>query len=117
MSNMNDLKFSIRTLRRNPSFSVAALLALALGIGAATAIFSVVDAVLLRPLPYPHGDRLVSVSTHFPGQDFFVPSWEYLEWARDNQVFGSYAAMDRVWRSEPLHLPDGPVKQTAKLLV
>jgi putative ABC transport system permease protein len=107
---MNDLRFAWRTLLRNPSFTLAAILALALGIGATTAIFSVVDAVLLRPLPYPDGDRLVSVSTHFPGQDFyFVPSWDYLDWARDNQVFSGFAAMGRVWRSEPLQLPDGPV--------
>ncbi|HTB10231.1 MAG TPA: ABC transporter permease [Bryobacteraceae bacterium] len=108
---MNDLKFATRTLLRNPSFTVAAILALALGIGATTAIFSVVNAVLLKPLPYPQGDRLVSVSTHFPGQDFyFVPSWDYLDWARDNRVFDAYAAMGRVWRSEPLQLPDGPVR-------
>jgi putative ABC transport system permease protein len=119
---MNDLKFASRTLLRNPSFTVAAILALALGIGATTAIFSVVDAVLLRPLPYPDGDRLVSVSTHFPGQDFyFVPSWDYLDWARDNKVFDAYAAMGRVWRSEPLQLADGPTsiyaaRATANLL-
>jgi putative ABC transport system permease protein len=107
---MNDLRFALRTLLRNPSFTTAAILALALGIGATTAIFSVVDAVLLRSLPYPEGDRLVSVSTHFPGQDFFfVPSWDYLDWARDNKVFDSYAAMGRVWRSEPLQLPSGPI--------
>ncbi len=119
---MNDFRFALRTLLRNPSFTAAAILALALGIGATTAIFSVVDAVLLRPLPYPEGDRLVSVSTHFPGQDFyFVPSWDYLDWARDNQVFTAYAAMGRVWRAEPMQLPDGPVsiqaaRVTANLL-
>jgi putative ABC transport system permease protein len=119
---MNDLRFASRTLLRNPSFTLAAILALALGIGATTAIFSVVDAVLLKPLPYPDGDRLVSVSTKFPGQDFyFVPSWDYLDWARANQVFTSYAAMGRVWRTEPLQLRDGPVsiyaaRVTANLL-
>jgi putative ABC transport system permease protein len=108
---MNDLRFASRTLLRNPSFTLAAILALALGIGAITAIFSVVDAVLLKPLPYLDGDRLVSVSTHFPGQDFyFVPSWDYLDWSRDNQVFDAYAAMGRVWQSEPLQLHDGPVR-------
>jgi putative ABC transport system permease protein len=111
---MNDFRFALRTLLRNPSFTLAAIVALALGIGATTAIFSVVDAVLLRPLPYPDGDSLVSVSTHFPGQDFyFVPSWDYLDWSRDNQVFTSYAAMGRVWRSEPLQLPDGPASIAA----
>jgi putative ABC transport system permease protein len=108
---LSDLRFALRTLLRNPSFSVAAILALGLGIGATTAIFSVVDAVLLKPLPYLDGDRLVSVSTHFPGQDFyFVPSWDYLDWARDNQVFDAYAAMGRVWQSEPLQLDEGPVR-------
>ena len=103
---MNDLHFAFRTLLRNPSFTIAAILALALGIGATTAIFSVVDAVLLRPLPYPDGDRLVSVSTKFPGQDsYFVASWDYLEWSRDNKVFDAYAAMGRVWE-EPLALAE-----------
>ena len=65
----------------------------------------------MRPLPYINGDRLVSVSTHFPSQDFyFVPSWDYLDWSRDNQVFDAYAAMGRVWQSEPLQLADGPVR-------
>ena len=106
---MNDLRFALRTLLRNPSFTLAAILALALGIGATTAIFSVVDAVLLKPLPYPEGDRLVSVSTHFPGEDFYyVPSFDYLDWVRENKVFESYAAMGRVWQTEPIQLADGP---------
>jgi putative ABC transport system permease protein len=108
---MNDLKFASRTLLRNPSFTIAAILALALGVGATTSIFSVVDAVLLRPLPYPDGDRLVSVSTHFPGQDFyFVPSWDYLEWARANEIFEAYAGIGRIW-DEPL--PDGSISVRA----
>lgn len=56
-----DLVFALRSLRRNPTFSLAALLTLALGVGATTSIFSVVNGVLLRPLPYPDGDRLVTV--------------------------------------------------------
>ena len=56
-----DIRYATRLLRRNSGFAVAALLTIALGVGAATAIFSVVDAVLLRPLPYPDAERLVAV--------------------------------------------------------
>ena len=58
---MNDLKFALRQLRKSPGFALVAVLTLALGIGANTAIFSVVEGALLRPLPFPHGERLVRV--------------------------------------------------------
>src|SRR4051812_13337078 len=69
MTILRDLRFGFRILFRNPSFSVAAVAVLALGIGATTAVFSVVRGVLLQPLPYRDVDRLVTFRADAPGVD------------------------------------------------
>src|SRR6185436_19338794 len=80
-----DLRFAVRTLRRTPGFSVIALLTFGLGIGANAAIFSVVNAVLLRGIPYPHAPRLVRVYEQVKGQPALgsvsVLNWQ--DWQRD----------------------------------
>jgi putative ABC transport system permease protein len=86
------MRYAVRALRKNPAFTIPAILALALGVGAATAIFSIVDCVLFRPLPYPEPGRLISVAVAFPDGAELVPSTEFLNWRRDNRVLESFAA-------------------------
>src|SRR5690348_17551003 len=75
---MNDLRFALRQLIKNPAFSAVAIITLALGIGANTAIFSIINSVLLRPLPYPNADRIMVLNeSSGPGQDFSVRSEEH----------------------------------------
>src|SRR5437870_10343566 len=68
---MNDLRFAFRQLLKNPGFTAVAVLTLALGIGANTAIFSFVNAILLRPLPYKDADRLVIIYENYPANGWF----------------------------------------------
>jgi predicted permease len=86
-----DVRYGLRTLARTPAFTVAAVLALALGIGATTAIFSVVDAVLLRPLPYANPDRLAVVLTRGTGP---VAPGNFLDWRRDASSFERMGAAE-----------------------
>jgi putative ABC transport system permease protein len=90
-----DTRFGIRLLRRQPSFTIVAVTALALGIGANTAIFSVVDAVLWRPLPYADADRIMSLAEQRPreGRMFGpVSPADFFDWRREATSFAAMAA-------------------------
>ncbi len=91
---MTDLKFALRQLRKNPGFTAVAVLTLALGIGVTTAIFSVVNSVLLRPLPYGEPDRLVVLKENrLPGvADFAVAPGNYFSWKEQSTSFEHLAA-------------------------
>jgi putative ABC transport system permease protein len=95
---LQDLRYGARTMLRSPGFAVTAVLALALGIGANTAIFSVVNAVLLRPLPYDQAERLIQVwhsppQRSFPGMPTFTVSpANFLDWRKQNHSFEGMAA-------------------------
>jgi putative ABC transport system permease protein len=92
---MNDLRYALRQLAKSPGFTAVALLTLALGIGATAAIFSVVDGVLFRPLPYPEPERLVVLQEvnlpRFPGD--FVRPGAYNEWRKQATSFENLAAV------------------------
>ena len=93
---LQDLRYGIRTLAKNPGFTIVAVFTLALGIGANTAIFSVVDAVLLRPLPYPEPARLFTVYQTLPenpAQNTGVSYPNYVDWTQQNEAFESIAAV------------------------
>src|SRR3954468_7645575 len=87
---LQDLKYAVRTLRRTPAFTLAAVACLALGIGANTAIFSVIDGILLRPLPFKDPGSLVMVweTNRAQGRDRNVVSpANYLDWRAQNSTF------------------------------
>ena len=92
-----DLRYALRQLRKSPAFTFTSIITLALGIGANTAIFSVVNAVLLRPLPYPNADQLVMLWEQNPHRGWFeniISGDNFLDWQKQNQVFAGMAAFE-----------------------
>src|SRR6187401_1444631 len=92
---LSDIRYAFRMMARQPGFAALAILAFALGIGANTAIFSVVNAVLLRPLPYPHSERLVLLRERLLGPSGFesgsVSYMNYLDWRAAQKTFTDLA--------------------------
>jgi len=89
-----DLRYAFRTLRKNPGFTVVAILTLALGIGANTAVFSVIDSVIFHPLPFAHSDRLVWLNGKFTLSDLAdVSPPDFIDYRASNQSFERFAAM------------------------
>jgi hypothetical protein len=90
---VQDLRYGMRTLRKSPAFAVVPILTLAIGIGANTAIFSFVNGVLLKPLPYGEPERIVRVLEKPPGRGRNgISTLNFLDWQRDNTVFEYMAA-------------------------
>jgi putative ABC transport system permease protein len=96
---LQDLRYGKRLLMKNPGFTLIAIVTLALGIGANTAIFSVVNAFLLRPLPYGDPNRLVMVDSQHRGQSLGVSFLDYEDWRRQNTVFEDIAFFNLRWNA------------------
>jgi putative ABC transport system permease protein len=108
---LHDLRFTLRTFRREPGFTALAVLILTLGIGGNTAIFSLVDRLLLRPLPYENPDRLVLVwenQAELGEMRNLVSAVEYFAWTEEGKPFtrlgACYLPARRAARLDPLAL-------------
>jgi predicted permease len=120
MHTWEDLRYGFRVLLKNPGFSATSILCLGLGIGATTAIFSVVSAVVLRPLPYAHPEQLVRVYSEFPTfpggglRRFWISAPEYLDLRRDSQAWDSLDG----WTNSGVNLAGDaePIRVTASFV-
>src|SRR5205814_7850036 len=92
---MNDLRFALRQLRKTPGFTFVAIIALGLGVGANTAIFSLVNGVLLRPLPFPESERIIYFEGKNPAAgitDSNISYLDFTDWSQQTDLFASTAA-------------------------
>src|SRR5215470_1380074 len=92
---LKDLRYALRTLRQNPGFAATAIVSIALGIGANSAIFAVADGMLLRPLPVPNPSNIVSLRSRTPSGNFETVSYrDFLDIRDKNRLFESLVAFD-----------------------
>lgn len=105
-----DARYAWRQIGKNPAFSATVIITLALTVGLSTAVFSVLDAVLIRPLPYNQPDRIAALQTYAP-EGYTQPASfpEYQNWRRDNQVFSALAGYANIFGGANLETPGGPV--------
>ncbi len=119
---LSDVKYAVRTLKKTPGYVFAALIVMALGIGANTSLFTVLNTVLLRPLPFGHPEQLVALwhtppQSSFPGvTQFPLSAANYLDWEQQNHVFSktaiaSYRTMNLTGKGEPVSLPTQAVSR------
>lgn len=105
---MNDLKFALRRLLKNPGFTAVAVLTLAIGIGASSAVFSLIQGVLLTPPPYPHPERVVLVTPERTDGRTFTQGWPAVQWQQWQEESKSFEAIAGYgWTFNFLVLPDG----------
>lgn len=106
---VQDLRYALRQSRKAPGFALTVVLTLALSVGLATAVFCVLDAVVLRPLPYPHSDRIVEIDSHNRSGGYFQPaSWpSYQDERSQATAFKALAGYFR-WREAAAETPNGP---------
>src|SRR3954451_8777163 len=98
---LQDLRYALRQFRKEPGLAAVVIITVALGIGANTALFSVVNGVLLNPLPYPHPEQLVALRESKANFEFgSIPYPNFRDWQKDNRTFSSMA----VWRNSAFSL-------------
>ncbi|HLJ47917.1 MAG TPA: ABC transporter permease [Bryobacteraceae bacterium] len=110
----SDLRYALRVLSKSRSFTAIVVFALAIGIGANTAIFSMADAIVFHPYPFPQLDRIVALSANIPAVNqarYGVSSAEYYDWKQQNHAFDEMAAY-KAWAAI-LNTPDGPQRVSA----
>jgi putative ABC transport system permease protein len=108
-----DIRYAVRLLARSPGLAAVVVLILAVGMGANTAVFSVVNAVILRPLPYPDARRLVALSEQPRAEPTHTLHGRFLSWREQSQVFeqmGAYWGFHHCWAGDSCRMKISPAR-------